>query len=57
MGKNKIATQGYCAVSEMSNSTLMYWYRYHIDLYFKHQSGKVLKRLQELETEVLRRGI
>jgi hypothetical protein len=49
--------QGYCEVSEMSDSTLLYWYRYHIDLYFKHQSGKVLKRLQELETEVLKRGI
>jgi hypothetical protein len=57
MGKSKITIQGYCNLSEMSDSTLLYWYRYHIDLYFKHQSGKILKRLEELETEVLRRGI
>jgi hypothetical protein len=57
MGKSKIATQGYCEVSEMSDTSLLYWYRYHIDLYFKYQSGTVLKRLEELETEVLRRGI
>jgi hypothetical protein len=49
--------QGYCEVSEMSDTSLLYWYRYHIDLYFKYQSGTILQRLEELETEVLKRGI